>query len=87
MNQSERQREFQRWLDGLDEDLRAEVPHDLMELTDEEFDDCEACKAFLESFRKTVETCRNAPRPRPDRDELRAAADAARRELEAKGIL
>ena len=87
MTPEDRQEEFQKWLDSLDVDLRAEVPHDLLALTEEELEDCEACKEFLASFKRTIELCREAPRPCPEASDLRRAAEAARKELRRKGVL
>ena len=87
MTPEDRQVEFQKWLDSLDEELRAEVPHDLLELTEQELEDCEACREFLDSFRRTVELCREAPRPCPSAPDLARAAEAARAELRRKGVL
>ena len=87
MTPEDRQVEFQKWLDSLDDELRAEVPHDLLQLTEEELEDCEACKEFLASFKRTVELCREAPRPCPRTPDLARAAEAAREELRRKGVL
>ena len=84
---ADRQRAFESWLASLDAELRSEVPHDLLELTEQEMEDCDACREFLETFRRTVETCRSAPRPEVDRGCLERAAEAARRELREKGLL
>ncbi|GAB4375340.1 MAG: hypothetical protein Kow0062_14230 [Acidobacteriota bacterium] len=87
MDEREKAAAFREWLESLDEELRRDVPHDLASLTDEQLENCEACKRFLESFRRTVELCRATPRPAVDRESLARAAEAAREELRRKGLL
>jgi predicted anti-sigma-YlaC factor YlaD len=81
------QQEFQRWLATLDEDVRRDIPDDLLELSDEELADCESCRRFLDDYRRTVEMCRHAPRPCLGGDQVRRAADRARAELRRRGLI
>jgi len=87
MDEKERAAAFREWLESLDEELRRDVPHDLASLTDEQLESCEACRRFLESFRRTVELCRKVPRPAIAHEDLARAAEAAREELRRKGLL
>jgi anti-sigma factor RsiW len=48
---------------------------------------CAVCGRYLDTLRETIDLCRRAERPCVDDDCLRHAIDAARRELEARGLL